>query len=114
LASLSELTPRKRKLYEHIQNKENALCELKKKYKGNKSKRLCDVDSDPLMENILSYFSIEAARFLAAVFRISRQRPQGRRWNFDDKVLALPLLPNPISCSEHYSPSQPDDPCCPS
>jgi hypothetical protein len=33
LALLSELTPRKRKLYECIQNKESALCRLKKKYK---------------------------------------------------------------------------------
>jgi hypothetical protein len=31
LASLSELTPRKRKLYEHIRHKESALCKLKKK-----------------------------------------------------------------------------------
>jgi hypothetical protein len=32
LASLLELPPRKRKLYEHIQNKDSTLCKLKKKY----------------------------------------------------------------------------------
>jgi hypothetical protein len=52
LASLSELTLRKRKLYEHIRNKESALCKLKKKYKRKNLKKLCDVDSDPLMENL--------------------------------------------------------------
>jgi hypothetical protein len=56
-ASLSELKLRKRKLYEHIWNKESALCKLKKKYKGKKLKKLCDVDSDPLMENLISSLS---------------------------------------------------------
>jgi hypothetical protein len=50
------------------------------------------MDSDPLMENLSSSFSVEAVRFLAAIFRNSKQRPQGRRWKFDDKVLALSLL----------------------
>jgi hypothetical protein len=31
LASISELTPRKKKLYKHIRNKESTLCKLKKK-----------------------------------------------------------------------------------
>jgi hypothetical protein len=72
-ASLSELTPRRRKLYEHIRHKASALCKLKKKYKGKKLKMLCDVDSDPLMENFSSSFSVEAARNLVAIFRNSRQ-----------------------------------------
>jgi hypothetical protein len=59
----------KRILYEHIGNKESALCKNKKKYEGKKSKKLCDMDSDPPMENLSSYFSAEAARFLAAMFR---------------------------------------------
>jgi hypothetical protein len=40
------LTPRKRKLYEHIRNKGSELCKLKKKYK-EKLKEFCDVNSDP-------------------------------------------------------------------
>jgi hypothetical protein len=36
--------------------------------------------------------SVEAARLLAGVIRNSRQKPKGRRWNFEDKVLALALL----------------------
>jgi hypothetical protein len=88
LALLSELTLRRRKLYDHIQNNESTLSKLEKKYKGKKLKKLYDVNSDPLMDD-LSSFSLEAARFLESTFRKSRQRPKGRRWNFDDKVLAL-------------------------
>jgi hypothetical protein len=52
LASLSELTPRKRKLYEHVQNRERALFKPKRST-PKKLKKLCDVYSDPLMENHL-------------------------------------------------------------
>jgi hypothetical protein len=37
LAMLPELTLRKRKLYEHTQNKESALCKPREKYKGMNS-----------------------------------------------------------------------------
>ncbi|PNF29154.1 hypothetical protein B7P43_G12376 [Cryptotermes secundus] len=98
LASLSELTPKKRKLYAQIRNKESALCKLKKKYKGKKLENLCDVDSGPLMERLSSSLSVEAARLLAAVIRNSRQRPQGRRWDFEEILLALsPLKHSPKS-----------------
>jgi uncharacterized small protein (DUF1192 family) len=52
LASVSELSPRKWKLYEHIQNNEIALSKLKKKYKAKKLKKIGGVDSNPLMENL--------------------------------------------------------------
>jgi hypothetical protein len=55
LASLPELTPRKGKLYDHVRNKQSAFYKLKKKYKGKKLRKLCEVDSDPL--------SLESARF---------------------------------------------------
>jgi hypothetical protein len=55
-------------------------------------KELCNVDRDPLMENLSSSFSVEAARFLAAMFRNSRHKPKGRRWHFEEKVLVLSLL----------------------
>ncbi|XP_023725462.1 uncharacterized protein LOC111874307 [Cryptotermes secundus] len=89
LASLSELSPRERKLYELIRNKESELCKNKKKYKGNKLKKLCDVDNGPLMQSLSSSLSLDATRFLAAMFRNIRQKPKGRRWNLDEKVLAL-------------------------
>jgi hypothetical protein len=61
-ASLSKLTPRKRKLYEHIWNEESALRKLRKKYKREKMEKLCDMDSDPLMQSVSSSFSLQAAR----------------------------------------------------
>jgi hypothetical protein len=81
LASLSELTPRKRKLCEHIQNKESALSKLKNKYMDKKLKKLCDVDSDPGCQIFVS-----------------------------NSLLALSFLhldPNPIFFSAHYSPLHP-------
>jgi hypothetical protein len=92
LASLSELAPRKRKLYDHIRNKESVLCKLKNKYKAKKLKTLFRVDSDPVMENLSSSLSVEAVRLLAAIFRNTTQKLKGRRWSFEDKVLALCLL----------------------
>jgi hypothetical protein len=53
LALLTKLTSRKRKLYEHVRNKEGALCKLKEKYVGKKVKKLCDV-GDLVVENLSS------------------------------------------------------------
>jgi hypothetical protein len=50
--------------------------DLKRKYKG---KKLCIVDSDPLMDSLSNSFSAEASRFSEAIFRNSRQRPKARR-----------------------------------
>jgi hypothetical protein len=80
------------KLYKHIRNKESEHCNLRKKYKGEKMIKLCDVDSDPLMQSLSSFFSLEVAGLLATMFWNSTQKPKVRRWNFDEKVLALSLL----------------------
>jgi hypothetical protein len=45
-------------LYEDIWNKESALYKLKKKYMGKKVKKLCDADSDILMENLSSSLAL--------------------------------------------------------
>jgi hypothetical protein len=63
----------------------------KRNTRAKKLEKLCDLDSDLLMEN-LSSFSVEAARLLVAMFRNSNQKPKGRRWNFEDRVLALSVL----------------------
>jgi hypothetical protein len=55
-------------------------------------KKLCNVDRNPVMENLSSSLAVEAARLLAAIIRNSRQKLKSRRWNSDDKVLALALL----------------------
>jgi hypothetical protein len=111
---LSELTPRKTELYECIWNTECALCKLKNKHKEKKLKKLCCVDSDPVMENLLSSLTVEAASSLAAIIRNSRQKPKCRRWNLEDKVLALFLLkhsPKSYILFQALLPSHLDKPC---
>jgi hypothetical protein len=89
--AMSDLTPRKRKLYHRIWRKESTLCELRKKYRSRKLKDLCDVDTDPLMTEISNSLNAEAVRLLTAIIRNSGHKLRGRRWNFEDKILALPL-----------------------
>jgi hypothetical protein len=103
LASLSNVTSRKRKLYEHIQDKESALCRPKKD-KAKNVKKLCDVDSGPVMENIYSSFTVQAFRSLAAVIRNSRHKPKGKRKSFlkhslKSYILFWTLLPLPSRCT---------------
>jgi len=88
--AMSDLTPRKRKLYHRIQRKETAL--LRKKYRSRKLKNLCDVDSDPLKQEISNSLNAEFVTLLAAIIRNGRHKPRGRRLNFEDKILALSLL----------------------
>jgi hypothetical protein len=57
LALFSEFTPLKRELYEHIRNKESALCKLEKKYTGKKLKP-CDAGNDVFMENLSSSLTL--------------------------------------------------------
>jgi hypothetical protein len=66
--------------------------QTEKEIQGKEVEKLCDVDSDPLLESLSSSFNVEAARFLAAILMNNKQRPKGRKWNFDEKVLALSLL----------------------
>jgi hypothetical protein len=66
LASLSELTPRKRKVYECIWKMQSALCNLRYKYKAKELKMLYCVDSDKLMENLSSSLTVEQG-FLTSV-----------------------------------------------
>ena len=88
---MSDLKPRKWKLYQRIRRKESALCKLRKKYRPRKLKDLCDVDSDPLIGKISNSLNAEALRLLAAIIRNSRHKLR-RRWNFEEIVLALSLL----------------------
>jgi len=70
----------------------SAHCKLRSKYRSRKWKDLCDVDSDPLMQEISDSLNAEAVRLLAAIIRNSRCKPRGRRWNFEEKILALSML----------------------
>jgi len=57
------------------------------------------VDSDPLMQKISNSLNADAVRLLAAIIRNSRHKPRGRRWNFEEKILALSVFKHsPKSC----------------
>jgi hypothetical protein len=71
------------------------LCKLKKKYKAKKLEKLCFVYSDPLIENLSSSLTVEAASLLAAIVQNSTQKPNGRRWNSEDPPLNI--VQSPIS-----------------
>jgi hypothetical protein len=90
---------------------ENALCKLIKKYRGKKLKKLCDVDSDPLMINLSSSWSLEAARFLAGIFRNSPWAGGGILKRKCWLCLSLNIALNPKSFPAHCSPSHPDELC---
>jgi len=64
--AMSDLTPRKRKLYQTIRRKDSGLCKLRKTYRSSKLKDLCDVDSDPLMQEISNSLTAETVTLLAA------------------------------------------------
>jgi hypothetical protein len=58
------------------------------------------MDSGPLMEDISNSLNVEAVRLLPAIIRHSKHKPKGRKWNFEDKILALSLLKHsPKSCT---------------
>jgi hypothetical protein len=104
LASLSDLTSRKRKLYEHIQDKDTALCKPNKDYKAKNVKKLCDVYSGPVMENICSSFIVQGLRLLAAIIRNSRQKLKGKTKSFlthspKSYILFWTLIPLPSTCT---------------
>jgi hypothetical protein len=94
---MSDLTPRKQKLYNSIRSNESAHCKLRKKYRARKMKYLCDMDSDPLMQDFSNSLNAEAVRLLAAVIRNSKHKPQGRRWNFKDNFAQSLLQCSPKS-----------------
>ena len=79
--AMSDLTQRKWKLYHRIRRKESALCKLRK-YRSRNVKDLCDVDRDPLMQEISNSLNAEAVSLLAAIIRNCRHKPREKRWNF--------------------------------
>ena len=51
-----------------------------------------DVEVNTMREDISTSLNAEGIRLLKGIFRNSKRKPKGRRWNFEDKMLALSLL----------------------
>ena len=91
LATVSEFTPREKLLYDRIRKKESALCKLRRKCRRN-IKLVSDDEVNTLTGDISTYLNAAGIRLLKGIFRNSKRKPKGRRWNFEDKMLALSLL----------------------
>jgi len=76
--------------YDKIRKKESALCKLGRKCRKNL--KFVSDEVNTLTEDILTSLNAEGMRLLKGIFRNSKCRPKGRRWNFEDKMLALSLL----------------------
>jgi len=94
---------------------ESALCKLRKKYVTKKTKEVCQLDSNPHIQALLSSLTVPTTVF-GNIFRSNRHKPKGRRWSLKEKVLALSLLKrslHPIHFFVHYFMYIPDDPHSP-
>jgi len=91
LATVSEFTPREKLLYDRIRKKESALCKLRRKCRRN-IKLVSDDEVNTLTGDISTSLNAAGIRLLKGIFRNSKRKPKGRRWNFEDKMLALSLL----------------------
>ena len=91
LATVSQFTPREKLLYDRIRKKQSALCKLRRKCRQN-LKFVSDVEVNIVTEDISTSLNAEGIRLLKGIFRNSKRKPKGRRWNFEDKILALSLL----------------------
>jgi len=91
LATVSQFTPREKLLYDRIHKKESAFCKLRRKCRQN-LEFVSDVEVNTVMEYFSTSLNAEGIRLLKGIFRNSKRKPKGRRWNFGDKMLALSLL----------------------
>jgi hypothetical protein len=91
LTTVSGFTPRGKLLYDKFRNKQSALCKLRRKCRQN-FKFVSDEEVNTLTGDISTSLNAEGIRLLKGIFRNSKRKPKGRRWNFKDKMVALSLL----------------------
>jgi hypothetical protein len=75
-------------------------------------KEVCHLDSNHLIWSLSSSLNVHTSRFLETVIRNSRHKAEGRRWNFVEKVLAVPpeTWPKVLYLSPVYFLNLPDEP----
>ena len=74
-----------------IRKKESVSCKLRKKCQQN-LKFFSDVEVNTLMDDISASLNAESMQLFKGIFRNSKHKPKGRRWNFEDTLLTLSLL----------------------
>ena len=73
LDRVAELTSRNKKMCKMIRTRESALCKLRKTYKAQKPKEVCQFDSKSLIQPLSSLLNIDMSRFLACIRTKCRQ-----------------------------------------
>jgi hypothetical protein len=74
-----------------ILKKDSVSCKLRKKCRQN-LKFVSDVEVNTLIDDISASLNAESIWLLKGIFRNSKCKPKGRRWNFEDTLVALSLL----------------------
>ena len=91
LATVSHFTPREILLYVRIRKKERALCKLRRTCRKI-LKFTSDVEVNTVTEDIPTFLNAEGIRLLKGIFRNSKRKPKGRRWDFEEKCWLCPFL----------------------
>jgi hypothetical protein len=91
LSTVAQFTPREKLLYDKIRDKESALCKLRKKYRQNLN-FVSAAEKNILTKDVSTYLNAGGIQLLKGILGNTKRRPKCRRWNFEDKMLALSLL----------------------
>jgi len=68
-----------------IQTRDCAICKLRKKHGARKLKDVCQLDSNPLIQSLLSSLNVDTSRYLASMVRNRKHELKGRMWNSKEK-----------------------------
>jgi hypothetical protein len=96
LDRVAKMTPLKKKLYDRIRTSESALSKLSNMTKN--VKEVCQLDSNPLMWSLASSLNPDSSRFLASVVSDTSHEPKGKKWHYEEKVLAVSILKHTLKC----------------
>jgi hypothetical protein len=61
-------------------------------------KEVGHLDSNPLMRSLPSSLNPDTSRFLASIVSNTRHEPKGRRWSYEEKVLAVTIMKRSPKC----------------
>lgn len=97
-STFKNITPVKKRLIAHAQSQDVTIKRLKKavtRLKGQLQNecRLSNLSKagKALVGKLAKFMSLPAATLMAAQVRCSKQRPKGRRWTYEEKVLATSI-----------------------
>ncbi|XP_048519339.1 uncharacterized protein LOC109543340 [Dendroctonus ponderosae] len=96
-----ENSPRKLKLIRIINRKENQLRKVKRlcKKRGNDIKALANLSDSAVVHGLFQDMPSLTSNFLLAQIRCSKSKgSKGRRWTFDDKIMALAIYKKSPKC----------------